>query len=166
MKYFIGSENKVYAYELDGSQDAFINPEFSPISRANADLINNPPRTLQQLKATKTAEIKTACGLAIASGITSHVLGSAHSYPTTQLDQINFTGLITSSLLPDSGDEYKFWCADANGIWDRRIHTKLQIQIVGKAVANHVILQQDKYKQKLTEIDAATDSISLALVIW
>ena len=120
---------------------------------------------LAAAKTAKTAEIKSACSLAITAGITSHVLGSAHSYPTTQLDQTNFTGLITSSLLPDSGDEYKFWCADANGIWDRRIHTKLQIQIVGKAVANYVIFNQDKYGQKLSEI-AWADEGNLALIAW
>ncbi len=121
---------------------------------------------LAAAKTAKAAEIKSACASAIASGITSDVLGSAHSYPTTQLDQANFTSLITSSLLPGAGDKYIFWCADLNGIWERRIHTKLQIQAVGKAVVAHVIFQQEKYGQKLTEINEATDATALALIAW
>ena len=116
-------------------------------------------------KAAKTAEIKAACALAITSGVNSNALGAAHTYPTAQLDQANLNGLITSSLLLNAGDEYNFWCADIGGIWERRTHTKLQIQSVGQAVVNHVIFQQEKYAQKLIEIDTATAE-SLALIFW
>ena len=117
-------------------------------------------------KTAKTTEIKSACSFAIVSGIGSDALGSIYSYPTTQLDQANLTGLITSSMLPDSGDQYKFWCADSAGTWDRRSHTKLQIQAVGKAVVAHVIFQQEKYAQKLSEIEAAIDSETVNLISW
>jgi len=120
---------------------------------------------LAAAKIAKAAEIKSACASTIVSGITSEALGAMHYYPTSQNDQANFTGLITSSLLPNSGDEYKFWCADAGGIWQRRIHTKLQIQDVGKSVVSHVIFQQEKYEQKFSEI-ALADEGNLALIAW
>ena len=120
---------------------------------------------LAAAKTAKNTEIKADCSLAIAAGISSDALGSTYTYPTTPLDQANLTGLITSSLLPNYGDEYKFWCADLNGIWARRSHTKLQIQEVGKSVVYHVIFQQEKYEQKLSEI-ALADEESLALIAW
>lgn len=113
----------------------------------------------------KRAELKQAVSLLIVAGIVSDALGSVYNYPTGISDQINISGLITESLLPGSGDEYKFWCGDISGVWARRIHTKLQIQQVGKLVANHVKLQQDKYEQKLGEVEAANEE-SLALVVW
>lgn len=51
------------------------------------------------------------------------------------------SGIITETLLPGSGDEYKFWWGDIGGVWARWVHTKLQIQSVGKAVADHVKFQ-------------------------
>ncbi|WP_052166500.1 DUF4376 domain-containing protein [Methylobacter tundripaludum] len=113
----------------------------------------------------KTAEIKEAVGIAVISGITHEALGQPHFYPTTRDDQHNLNGLVTESLLPDSGDEYKFWCADVEGVWARRIHTKLQIWSVGKAVLGHVKTQQEKYEQKLTEI-AGSDPSSIGLIVW
>lgn len=96
-----------------------------------------------------SAKMKNDTRIAIISGITSDALGSMHTYPTTQTDQNNLNGLITESLLPDSGDEYKFWCADSIGVWARRIHTKAQIRVVGKAVLAHVKAQQEIYEQNL-----------------
>lgn len=103
------------------------------------------PQTPEEVLAKLQSDTRTA----IISGITSDALGTMHTYPTTQTDQNNLNGLITESLLPGSGDEYKFWCADAAGAWARRIHTKAQIQAVGKAVLTHVKAQQEIYEQGL-----------------
>jgi len=83
-------------------------------------------------------------------------LGSSHTYPTGIADQQNITGLVTETLLPGAGDEYKFWCADSLGVWERRAHTLAQIRIVGLAIANHVKANQSKYELKLESIAAAT----------
>ena len=129
-----------------------------------------PVMTAEQLlinaKAGKTNEIKAACDAAIIAGINSSALGQAHSYPTGRDDQLNLNGLVTESLLSGSGDAYKFWCADVNGVWERRVHTKSQIQTVGKAVANHVKEQQEKYEQKLSEIAVASIQTALNAVLW
>lgn len=42
MKYYKNDKNEVYAYESDGSQDAFIKPGLVPISAAEADILRAP----------------------------------------------------------------------------------------------------------------------------
>ncbi|APW37173.1 hypothetical protein RD110_08140 [Rhodoferax koreense] len=42
MKYFKNSANAVYAFEADGSQDAFIGPELVSISVAEAEALSQP----------------------------------------------------------------------------------------------------------------------------
>ena len=43
MKYFKDENNKVYAYESDGSQDAWIKPNLIPITEQEADELRKPP---------------------------------------------------------------------------------------------------------------------------
>lgn len=147
--------------------DSFKNGEISGFDvDANGLVIERVAQapTLDQLKSDKNAAVKLAANLAIVDGITYDALGTAHTYPTSLIDQQNINGLITETLLPGSGDEYKFWCADAAGVWARRIHTKLQIQAVGIAVANHVKSSQEIYEQQLIAIDAAVSQAELDLI--
>ena len=123
------------------------------------------PPTLEELKQIKRVDIKSAAQIAIVSGIECSALGSVHHYPTAMTDQQNLHGLVTESLLPGSGDVYKLWCADKNGVWARRVHTGLQIQTVGKAVANYIKSQQDKYEKKLVEI-AGADDVGIIDINW
>lgn len=44
MKYYKDPNDKVYAYESDGSQDAYIKPNLVPISEAEAMELANPPQ--------------------------------------------------------------------------------------------------------------------------
>jgi len=117
-------------------------------------------------RAARLASIKKAAGAAIVAGITHNALGAVHSYPTTATDQANMTGLIAESLLPSAGDEYKFWCADSSGAWARRVHTKAQIQAVGKAFSAHVKAQQQRYENLISEIALATTQEQLNAVAW
>ncbi|WP_426576663.1 tail fiber assembly protein [Xenorhabdus stockiae] len=50
MKYYKSEDNKVYAYESDGSQDAWIKPGLIRITDEEADAITNPPLTSEQLQ--------------------------------------------------------------------------------------------------------------------
>lgn len=129
-------------------------------------LATNPGPTIDRLKTEKTAEIKASCGTAIVSGILSNSLGSLHTYPTTRDDQSNLNGLVTKSLIDAVGSTYLFWCADANGVWLRRSHTKAQIQSLGMEVANHVISQQDHYESKIKAISDATSITQVVAVAW
>lgn len=147
----------------DSAGEAVIISDFGAVPD---NLFLTPPEpSLERQKQLKNLEIKQAVSLAIVAGIENNALGFACHYPTTISDQINLNGLITESLLPGSGDDYKFWCSDEKGVWLRRNHTKSQIQEVGKAVANHVKAQQENYAKKLTEITFA-DADILATIHW
>lgn len=50
MKYYKSINNQIYAFESDGSQDAWIDPKLIPITEAEAEAIANPPPTLVQLQ--------------------------------------------------------------------------------------------------------------------
>ncbi|MDE9487208.1 tail fiber assembly protein [Xenorhabdus bovienii] len=50
MKYYKSTDNRVYGYESDGSQDHLIKPDFIPITEAEARTIANPPPTPEQLQ--------------------------------------------------------------------------------------------------------------------
>lgn len=41
-KYYKDSQNNVYAFEADGSEDAYIKPELTPITKAQADALRAP----------------------------------------------------------------------------------------------------------------------------
>ena len=52
MKYYKNSENQVYAFEADGSQDAFIPIGMAPISEAEADALRYPEPSLEEQAST------------------------------------------------------------------------------------------------------------------
>ncbi|EPE9029600.1 tail fiber assembly protein [Escherichia coli] len=49
MKYYKDENNVVYAYDADGTQDAFIKEGLVPITRSEAMAIINPPPTHEEL---------------------------------------------------------------------------------------------------------------------
>lgn len=56
MKYFKDENNQVYAFEIDGSQDAYIPDGLTRIPQLEADALRFPPPTIAELKAAKQAE--------------------------------------------------------------------------------------------------------------
>jgi hypothetical protein len=60
MKYYIDANNTVYAYESDGSQDAFILPGLKSITAAQAVAITNPPLTAAQAWSAYQAQAESA----------------------------------------------------------------------------------------------------------
>lgn len=58
MKYYLDSQNNVHAYELDGSQDDLIGDKVQ-LSASELEVHLNPPKTLNETKATKLSIIKT-----------------------------------------------------------------------------------------------------------
>lgn len=166
MKYYLHENRSVHSIE-NGSQSIMPGyPDaYTEITREEAEAIITPPPTIEQAREKKAAEIKESAGSAILAGVSCDALGSEHIYPCARDDQMNINGLVTESLLSDSGNEYKFWCADTNGAWARRVHTKAQIQSVGKAVANHVKSQQERYEQRLIAI-ANANIETIGSVIW
>jgi hypothetical protein len=58
MKYYKDTQNQIYAYESDGSQDAWIKPGLTSITEAEADELRKPPPlTPEQLVEQHRAEI-------------------------------------------------------------------------------------------------------------
>ncbi|MCF7963962.1 MAG: hypothetical protein K9L79_00315 [Methylobacter tundripaludum] len=157
-------ENKIHFLDSD-EYESLLPAGCIKITDDEALAILNPQPTIEQTKADMVLEMQAHADAAIISGVTDEALGSVHHYPTTRDDQLNLNGLITASLLPGSGDEFKFWCANADGLWARRVHTKAQIQTVGKTVANHVKTIQERYEQRLDAISKA-DSGTIGSVIW
>jgi len=65
MKHYKDTNNAIYAYESDGSQDAFIKDGLVPIS--DADLVELRKPTPAELEATRIASIKQAANTLILS---------------------------------------------------------------------------------------------------
>jgi hypothetical protein len=167
MKYYKNSNNTVFAYAADGSQDHVIKSGLIAITSEQAEAITNPALTLADLKARHVEIMKTSCVAAITAGIDHDALGDLHHYPIQPTDQINMAGLVArSQLLGAVAEPYKFWCADGAGIWARRGHTVSQIEAVGLAFSAHVIACQDKYESKLIEINNAAQPTDLDAITW
>lgn len=59
MKYYKDENNQVFAFESDGSQDAFIGKNLIAITEAEALAITNPPPTPEELQEKTNAEART-----------------------------------------------------------------------------------------------------------
>jgi hypothetical protein len=128
--------------------------------------IERPNRQLNATKDARRAAMAAACSVAIQAGIVCNALGADHTYPTTLTDQHNLDGTVMAARIDgEEGGPYKFWCADSQGLWARREHTAAQIVAVGKAVRAHVAAQQDRYEQRLAEIDQATAE-TISTITW
>jgi hypothetical protein len=121
---------------------------------------------LNQYIANKQSQLKLLCANEISSGITSNALGSDHMYPTSLTDQQNLTAIFLKSQLPNQADNYKLWCSDSAGVWDRRVHTAAQIQSIGLAVFAKVTMCQDKYAALLNELKEAQSVTAVDAVTW
>lgn len=124
------------------------------------------PRTLDQARADKIAEMSFACATAIFAGFTSSALGAEYLYPAKMTDQSNLAGSILDSLIPGPADwTTPFWCADASGTWAFRMHTSTQIQQVGRN-GKTAILAAMSYNEALrAQIETATMA-QLDVIVW
>ena len=57
MKYYKDAEDTVYAYEADGSQDAYILPGLTPITEDEANALRFLPPTAEEIVAARRMEI-------------------------------------------------------------------------------------------------------------
>lgn len=123
---------------------------------------------IENVKRFKLTLISKECANFILAGFNSNALGSVHTYPSNDRDQVNLSGTIQKSLLPNSTptDYYPFLCANADGIWDYRDHTAAQIQQVGIDVYNHTINARVKNATLRHQINQATTQEELNLIIW
>lgn len=116
----------------------------------------------------KEGEIGIARNEAIASGFESDALGLTHKYPCNSQDQANLVASVTDSLNPANGEGWltPFWCADSEGVWDYRLHTKGQIQKAGADGKAHIVAQLSKNAQLQALIKSATTESELNAISW
>lgn len=137
--------------------------------QAAADAVDNPPPAPPTDYAeAQRMELSMVCRKHITGGTVSKALGTDHTYPTDNTlehpDQQNLNTCITESLLnaDDTSWTVPFWCADSNGIWERRPHNHSQIRSVGSAVAKHIRDAQSRFKALSEQIDTIIANTSLS----
>lgn len=124
--------------------------------------------SLDEVKATKIVALRAACAAAIVGGFTSSALGTAHTYPSAQTDQINLMGSVTASLLPGVASDWStmFWCRDEAGAWSYVAHTAAQIQAAGGDGKAHVVDCQSRLASLSAEVEAATTVDAVTAIVW
>lgn len=124
--------------------------------------------TLDDLKARKSADISQACADAITAGFSCDALGTIFTYPAKTNDQANLTGSVVRSFYPGNDVDWRtpFWCADADGAWEFRLHTAGQIQHVGDCAVNARLTCMAKNEQLQAQVAAAETAEALNEINW
>lgn len=114
-------------------------------------------RTIDATRAAKIAAMSEACASTILAGFTSAALGATHAYPAKQTDQANLAGSIIASLIAGPGDwATPFWCADASGNWEFRMHTAAEIQQVGRDGKGAILAAMTRNEMLRAQIEVST----------
>jgi hypothetical protein len=151
MKNYIDTVTKeIYAYESDGSQDAYIPSNLTAITQAEADAILNPPKTIAELKEIQIGTLKQAYQAAIQLPV---------SYMTTtfQADSAS-QDLLTRSLTSGSVPTGFYWLDSTNS---QVTMTFAQLQ----GLAGVMLAQGQRAFDKLQTLKAAVNSATSPLAI-
>lgn len=126
------------------------------------------PPDLDTLRQRKLANLRTGCAATIIGGFTSSALGAPHRYPSTANDQMNLMGSVTASLLAGEDASWRtpFWCADEAGEWLFREHTATEIQAVGLAGKDHILLCQHRLDILSAALNAAASVAEIDAISW
>lgn len=125
-------------------------------------------KTLAQLKEEKSVELNTEASASIYAGYTSDALGSVHHYPANDKDQVNMTASVVDSLNPTNTAAWvtPFWCADANGVWAYRLHSRTQIQKAGADGKANILAQLQKNAGLQAQLANATTAEQINNITW
>lgn len=118
------------------------------------------PPPLESFKSSAIAKMEAAARGAILAGFISDALGSEHIYGGKETDQINLVGAAAS------GTDMPFPCADANGVWDRRLHTAAQLKTVVAHGAEYKQAVLTALDARRSEIENASDLTALNNIVW
>ena len=123
---------------------------------------------LEGARSAKASAIDTTCRNTILSGFKSSALGAEHHYPAKLTDQSNLSGSIIDSLLPGLSADWvtPFWCMDATGVWEFRLHTATQIQQVGRDGKLAILAAMGKNEQLQSLIALATTLEEINQINW
>lgn len=124
--------------------------------------------TLDGLKALKRIDLDAACREQIYAGFDCDALGAMHHYPANDKDQSNLAGSVLDSVLAADNPEYvtPFWCADAGGVWDFRMHTAIEIQTVGQAAKAAILAALSRNAALQAQVGQAQSQADLDLIVW
>lgn len=139
----------------DSVEEAILSPESATLELR--DTINE-----------KLNELRNTCESVIVAGAPSNALGTVYIYPTAMTDQLNLSGSILFSVLPDTPNTWQapFICADEQGNWEYRMHTKEQIQQVGKDVMTFITSCTLKHNALRELVRSLKTPAEVAQVSW
>lgn len=112
----------------------------------------------------KIASLKQASRSTIFAGFNSDALGAVHRYPAKQDGQhFDQTNLIAqhSSALNNPSRTYLIMCSDANGVWERRVHTADQAIKAGEAGLDFVEANRTHLYNKIGDVQAIANDDTL-----
>lgn len=123
---------------------------------------------LAQAQSMKIATLASACAAQIYAGFTSSALGTDHTYPTNDKDQVNLSASVTASLIPNLPANWTtdFWCADSAGVWALRPHTAAQIQQAGMDGKMAIETAIRKNATLAAQVMAAATVAEAQAVVW
>jgi len=143
---------------------AAIDNNYNYVDATTSTLSNKDFRTLDELKASKTNEINSACEKAITSGFPSSALGTPHTYQSEQTDQLNLIGVVTAG----QDDYFKCGVEDTSGnvTWNYEMHTIAQLQqvLVDGKVHKQALLQ--KAGTLKAQVTSATTVAEVEAIVW
>ena len=116
-----------------------------------------PAPTLAEAQTAQAKIIKADCAAAILEGFTSSALGSAHTYPSDQVTQVNVAMAVAAGG--------NLWC-ETGGAWAFISHTAAQAGQVQKDMFAMIQGAQTKYSTLLSQIDSATSVSAVNAVVW
>lgn len=114
--------------------------------------------TIEQARASKVEAMRQACEAHIFAGFMCSALGEPFLYPANDRDQKNLVGSVTDSLLAGGDPDWRtpFWCCDAAGVWEFRMHTIAEIQQVGREGKAAIIAALSKNELLARQIAVAS----------
>ena len=144
-----------------------------------------PSVLLYQAQQAQYAALTSAASAAITSGFTSSALGSAHTYPSGETDQLNLTASVVASMLPGTPTIFTtlFYCATpavaavaatstspavaaVPAVWAFTPHTAAQIQQVGTDAKTWIQTQQATHATLAAQVAAATTVNAVQAIVW
>jgi hypothetical protein len=159
MKYYKDSQGMVYAYESDGSQDAFIKPGLIAITQAEADALRNPPPTLADAKAAQIAILTAAYNTAIQQPV-------AYMSTTFQADADSQTKVISvlAAMTPAGATPAGFYWVDAANTHIPM--TLAQVQGLAQAMMAQGWAAFQQLQTRKASVNAATTIDVVQAVVW
>jgi len=120
-------------------------------------LVNAGP-DLETAKRLKTTELYAACDAAVRAGVSSAALGSAHLYPTSDIDQSNLAQAVLAGG--------KLWCQDGAGTWALLDHTAAQALVALQDFQTAKDAAREHLATLMTEVEAAATPSAVQALTW